>query len=93
MRQNDDLNFAELLRHVRKASCTNEDLDTLKARGVHDTSPDYPEVAHHVYQLNKDVDEKNIVKLHNLAPASEHVIITALTIQRTRILDSWTWQC
>ena len=45
MRQKEDLNFTELLCRVRKASCINEDLNTLKARVAHDISPDYPEVS------------------------------------------------
>ena len=79
MSQKEDLNFAELLCRVRKASCTNENLDTLKASVVHDTCPDYPEDALHVYQLNKDVDEKNITTLLQQVTMSS---LLPLTIQR-----------
>ena len=78
MRQRGDQCFAELLCRLHKAECTNEDLDILRSRSIEDSDPDYPENALHVYQLNKYVDQDNIAKLHHLAPATEHVVITAI---------------
>ena len=90
MRQRDDASFAELLCRVRKSQCTHEDVDTLRARVVKECTPNYPQDALHVYHLNKDVDQKNIAKLYQLAPASEHVVITAIDHtkdKRTRQLN------
>ena len=78
MRQRDDASFAELLCRVQKSQCTHEDIDTLRARVVKECTPNYPQDALHVYHLNKDVDQQNMAKLHQLAPASEHVVITAI---------------
>ena len=50
----------------------------MRVRVVKECTPNYPQDALHVYRLNKDVDQKNIAKLHQLAPASEHVVITAI---------------
>ena len=90
MRQREDQSFAELLCRVRKAECTEEDLDTLKSRSIEDSAPDYPHSALHVYRLNKDVDQDNMAKLHQLAPVSEQVVIKAIDQTKdkhTRQLD------
>ena len=65
MRQCGDSAFAEMLCRVRTATCTPEDIDTLKSR---ETMPDYPNGALHVYRLNVDVDSRNVLMLNNLAP-------------------------
>ena len=69
MRQRDDQKFAELLCRVRKAECTDDDIEVLRSRSIEDSSADYPHDALHVYRLNKDVDQDNMAKLHRLAPA------------------------
>ena len=77
MRQREDQQFAQLLCHVRKAECTQEDLDVLRSRLCEASDPDYPHEAVHVYRLNKDVDEDNIRKLNQLAPEDHRVLIHA----------------
>ena len=90
MRQKDDQQFAQLLGRVRKAECTDSDLDVLRSRACEESDPAYPHEAVHVYPLNKDVDEDNIRKLNRLAPEDQHVVIHAKDCTKdkhTRQLD------
>ena len=89
MRQKDQ-QFAQLLCRVRKAECTEDDLDLLKSRTVEDSDPEYPHDSVHVYRLNKDVDQDNLLKLNHLAPEEQHVVIRAIDCTKdkhTRQLD------
>ena len=52
---------------LRKAECTDEDIELLKSRIVDESSPNYPINALHVYKLNVDVDAKNDVMLNSIA--------------------------
>ena len=91
VRQKGDQSFAQLLCRVRKAECTDVDLDTLKAREIEDGALDYPQDALYVYRLNKDVDQHNMTKLHNLTSLHELVTITAIDHTKdkhTRQLDT-----
>lgn len=78
MRQRGDNQFAQLLSRVRTCSCTDEDIDTLRSRNIEDDDPNYPQDSIHVYRLNVDVDKQNLLKLHDLAPEEQHVIIHAI---------------
>ena len=90
MRQRGDQQFAQLLCRVRKAECTDEDLDLLKSRALEDSDQEYPHDSLHVYRLNKDVDCYNISKLNRLAPEDQQVVIHAIDCTKdkhTRQLD------
>ena len=90
MRQRGDQQFAQLLYRVRKAECTEEDLDLLKSRGLEERDPEYPHDSLHVYCVNKDVDKYNILKLNHLAPQDQQVVIHAIDCTKdkhTRQLD------
>ena len=79
-----------MLCHIRKAECTEEDLDMLRSRACDESSPTYPHEAVHVYRLNKDVDEDNIVKLNQLASEDQQTVIRAKDCTKdkhTRQLD------
>ena len=58
--------------------CTEYDIDTLKSRNINNKDPNYPQHAMYVCQLNWDVDEQNIIKLNDLAPNNQHVLIHAI---------------
>ena len=77
MRQRGDTAFCELLCRVRTADCTNDDFSVLKSREITLDSPNYPIHALHVYRLNVDVDNRNILMLNTLAPLSEQFSIDA----------------
>ena len=49
MRQREDGQFAQLLCRVRTATCTDQDIDTLRSRGIEDDDPNYPHTSIHVY--------------------------------------------
>ena len=90
VRQKGDQSFAQLLCRVRKAECTDVDLDALKAREIEDGALDYPQDAIHVYRLNKDVDQHSMTKLQNLTSLHQLVTITAIDHTKdkhTRQLD------
>ena len=59
MRQKDDTKFAELLNRVRTATCSKQDIATLKSREIQPASLNYPHNSLHVYSLNKLVDKHN----------------------------------
>ena len=59
MRQKDDTKFAELLNRVRTATCSEQDIATLKSREIQPASLNYPHNSLHVYSLNKLVDKHN----------------------------------
>ena len=78
MRQRGEKEFVELLCRVRKATPTKEDIEVLQSRTVADDDPNYPYDSLHVFRLNKDVDEQNILKLNELAPATQQVVVRAV---------------
>ena len=59
MRQKDDSKFAELLNRVRTATCSEQDIATLKSREIEPDSLNYPHSSLHVYSINKLVDKHN----------------------------------
>ena len=67
MRQREDHQLAELLMHVRTASCTDEDITLLKSREVAASNPRYPQQALHVFKTTKEVDDNNLKKLDQLS--------------------------
>ena len=90
MRQREDGQFAQLLCCVRTATCTEQDIDMLRSRGIENDDPNYPHNFIHVYRHNVDVDEQNISKLKDLAPEDQHVVIRAIDYTKdkhTRQLD------
>ena len=95
MRQREDGQFAQLLCRVRTATCTDQDIDTLRSRGIEDDDPNYPHTSIHVYRLNVDVDEQNISKLKDHAPEDQHIVIRAVPLiaPKISIPDSSTWPC
>ena len=60
------------------ATCTEEDMEVLKSRTITDNQPNYPHNALHVYPRNLHVDEQNKIKLQDLAPEEQHVVIKAI---------------
>ena len=78
MRQRDDSQFAQLLCRIRTAICVEEDIKVLESRTIKDNYPDYPNNALHVYPRNRHVDDQNKLKLHELAPEEQHVVIKAI---------------
>lgn len=72
-----ELNEVMRQRGVRTGSCTEDDIDILRSRNIEDDDPNYPHKSIHVYRLNVDVDKQNILKLRDLAPKEQHVIIRA----------------
>ena len=90
MRQREDGQFVQLLCRVRTATCTEQDIDMLRSRGIKDEDPNYPHNSVHVYRLNVDVNEQNISKLKDLAPEDQHIVIRAIDCTKdkhTRQLD------
>ena len=73
MRQRGDKEFAELLCRVRKATPTKEDIEVLQSRTVADDDLNYPRNSLHVYRFNKE-----ILKLNELAPATQQVVVRAV---------------
>jgi hypothetical protein len=78
MRQKDDIRFTELLCRMRKAECTNEDIELLKSCEITENSPNYPNNALHVYRLNVDVDARNNVMLNSIANEDDQYVIEAI---------------
>ena len=67
MRQKDDAMFAQLLNHVRTASCSKDDIALLKSREISPDMDNYPMDILHVYSTHKLVDEHNqkmLSKIH-----------------------------
>ena len=90
MRQRGDSQFAELLCRVRTATCTEEDIKVLESRTITDDHPDYPHDVLHAYPRNQHVDEQNKLKLRQLAPENEHVVIKSIDKDKdkhTQLLD------
>ena len=82
MRQKDDAKFAELLNHVRTATCSEQDLATLKSREIKENSLNYPTNSLHVYSLHKLVDKHNEKMLNKI---KQHVyIIKAIDSKKDR---------
>ena len=50
----------------------------LESRTIKDSVPDYPNDSLHVYPRNHHVDDHNELKLHELAPEEQHVVIKAI---------------
>ena len=78
MRQRDDSQFAQLLCRVRTATYTDEDINILESRIITDDHPDYPHDALHVYARNAHVDDQKKLKLKELVPEQQHVVIKAI---------------
>ena len=78
MRQRDDSQFAQLLCRVRTATCTDEDIKVLESRTITDDHPDYSRDVLHAYPRNCHVDKQNKLKLQELAPEEEHVVIKSI---------------
>ena len=90
MRQRGDSQFAQLLCRVRTATCTEEDIKVLESRVITDDHPDYPHDVLHAYPRNQHVDEKNKLKLRELAPEQQHEVIKSIDHDKdkhTQMLD------
>lgn len=75
---------------MRTAACTEQDIDMLRSRVIQNDDLNYPHDSLHVYRLNLDVDEQNILMLMNLAPEDQHITINAIDCTKdklTRQLD------
>ena len=75
------------LCQVRTATYTKEDIKVLKSRTIDDNHPDYPHDVLHAYPRNQHVDK---LKLQELAPEDEHVLIKSIDKEKhkhTQILD------
>ena len=66
MRQQEDQDFANLLRRVRTNDLTDEDKKQLESRVISKSDPDYPSDAVHVFATNALADEYNAEKLSQL---------------------------
>ena len=66
MRQQEDQDFASLLRRVRTNDLTDEDKKQLESRVISKSDPDYPSDAVHVFATNALADEYNAEKLSQL---------------------------
>ena len=93
MRPREGGQFAQFLCCVRTATCTDQDIGTLRSRGIEDDGPNYTHISIHVYRLNVDVDEQNISKLKDLVPEDQHIVIRAIDCTKISIPDSSTWPC
>ena len=78
MRQREDGEFAKLLRRIRTATCTDEDIALLTSKEITYDDPRYPTEALHVYGRNADVDIQNTKMLDHLAPKEQQVTIKAI---------------
>ena len=90
MRQRGDSHFAQLLCRVCTASCTQEDIKVLESRVITDDHPDYPHDVLHTYPRNQNVDEKNKLKLQEIAPEEQHEVIKSIDRDKdehTQMLD------
>ena len=63
---------------MRTATCTDEDIKVLESRIITDDHPGYPHVVLHVCACNAHVDDQNKLKLRELAPEQQHVVIKAI---------------
>ncbi|CAH1232472.1 PIF1 [Branchiostoma lanceolatum] len=72
MRQKEDHDFANLLMRVRKAACTESDINILKSRVISKTDP-YPSEALHVFRNNKEADDHNLKHLTKLSSKVFHI--------------------
>ena len=89
MRQRED---AQLRCRVWTATCTEQDIDLLRSRGIKDEDPN-PRNSVHVYRLNVDVDEQNISKLKELAQEDQHIVICAIDCTKDKhIRDRIVWK-
>ena len=77
MRQKEDGEFTELLCRVRKAKCTEQDIEVLSSRSITDDDP-YPSQSLHVYSRNANVDVQNTKMLNQLTPEDQQVAIKAI---------------
>ena len=59
MRQRGDLEFSDILRRVRTATCNENDIQILKSREISATDSEYPVNALHVFAQNSQVDVFN----------------------------------
>ncbi|XP_066269843.1 uncharacterized protein [Branchiostoma lanceolatum] len=72
MRQKEDLDFANLLMRVRRAACTESDINILKSRVISKADP-YPSEALHVFRNNKEADDHNLQHLTKLSSKVFHI--------------------
>ena len=66
-----------MLRRLRTASCTTEDIAVLESRVISPDSPDYSNQALHVYRVNEDVDQHNEHMLSKLTSVTRMYEIKA----------------
>ena len=67
-----------------------EDIEVLESRVITDDHPSYRHDAFHVYARNAHVDDQNKLKLRELAPEQQHVVIKAIDNTKdkhTRLLN------
>ena len=69
---------------MRTATCTEEDIKVLESRIITDDHPNYPHDALHAYPSNCHVDDKNKLKLQELAPEREHEVIKSINKDRDK---------
>ena len=74
MRQRDSL-FTHHLCRLRTATCTEDDIKVLESRIIKDNHLNYPDDTLHVYPRNPHADDQNNLKLWELAPEEQHVVI------------------
>ena len=77
MRQRNDVRFTELLCRMRKAECTSEDIELLKACEITENCNNYPINALHVFRLNVDVDSRNEIMLNSIASEDNQYSVEA----------------
>ena len=77
MHQKNDVRFTELLCRMRKAECTNEDIELLKSCELTVKCANYPNNAIHVYRLYVDVDTRNDLMLNSIANEDNQYSIEA----------------
>ena len=75
MRQKED---GELLCRVRKAQCTEQEIEGLSSKSITDDDPEYPSQSLHVYSRNADVDIQKTKMLNQLTPEDQQVAIIAI---------------
>ena len=78
------------VRYALLPACTEEDIKVLESRTINDNHPNYPHDVLYAYPRNQHVDKKNKLKLQELAPEDEHVVIKSIDKvkdKHTQLLD------
>ena len=80
MRQQDCIQFAELLNRMREGLYTVDDIQTLETRLISADAPDYPASAQHLFRTNAEVDRHNsqvfnTCTLHKLTVAAVDSVV------------------